>query len=85
VLDLARRLHADGRTVVAVLHDLHLAFRYATHLVMMRDGEVVAQGDPVAVVTPALVEHVFDLPCRVIADPETGTPIVIPLATRVAR
>ncbi|MQW75268.1 ATP-binding cassette domain-containing protein [Nocardioides sp. dk4132] len=80
VLELARRLRREGRTVVAVLHELHLAFRYAEHLVVMRDGAVVATGDPREVVTAALVEEVYDLPCRIITDPVSGTPIVIPLA-----
>jgi ABC-type cobalamin/Fe3+-siderophores transport system ATPase subunit len=80
VLELARRLRHEGRTVVAVLHELHLAFRYAEHLVVMRDGVVVATGDPRDVVTAALVEEVYDLPCRIITDPVSGTPIVIPLA-----
>ena len=66
--------------MVAVLHELHLAFRYAEHLVVMRDGAVVATGDPRDVVTAALVEEVYDLPCRIITDPVSGTPIVIPLA-----
>ena len=47
VLDLLRRLRAErGRTVVAVLHDLNQAARYADHLVAMRDGAVVAAGPP---------------------------------------
>ena len=58
VLRLAQRLHRDGVTVVAVLHDLHLAFRYATHLVFMKDGEIVAQGAPRDVVTADLIERV---------------------------
>lgn len=81
VLNLARRLHREGRTVVAVLHELHLAFRYATHLVVMSSGRIVAQGDPREVVTPQLIEDVFDLPCQVVPDPVTGTPMVIPLET----
>lgn len=80
VLDLAAHLHREGRTVVAVLHDLHLAFRYATHLVVMKDGAVVAQGPTRQVVTAELVEQVFDVPCRIITDPESGTPIVVPLS-----
>ena len=79
VLRLAQRLHRDGVTVVAVLHDLHLAFRYATHLVFMKDGEVVAQGAPRDVVTAELIERVFSVPCRIIDDPETETPLVIPM------
>ena len=79
VLRLAQRLHRDGVTVVAVLHDLHLAFRYATHLVFMKDGEVVAQGAPRDVVTAELIERVFSVPCRIIDDPETESPLVIPV------
>jgi iron complex transport system ATP-binding protein len=79
VLDLCARLHREqGRTLVAVLHDLNHAARYATHLIAMRDGEVVAEGEPARVVTAGLVEKVFGLPCRVIEDPEAGTPLVIP-------
>ena len=64
VLRLADRLQRAGTTVVAVLHDLHLAFRYATHLVFMKDGQILAQGEPTQVVTPELVERVFAVPCR---------------------
>lgn len=83
VLDLCARLHEEqGRTLVAVLHDLHQAARYATHLVAMRDGRVVAAGDPRRIVTAELVQEVFGLPCRVIEDPETGAPLVLPAARR---
>ncbi|ASQ93818.1 ABC transporter [Streptomyces sp. 11-1-2] len=83
VLDLCAQLHEEqGRTLVAVLHDLNHAARYATHLIAMRGGEVVAEGAPGDVVTAEQVERVFGLPCQVIDDPETGTPLVIPAARR---
>nr|WP_245218941.1 ABC transporter ATP-binding protein [Rubellimicrobium aerolatum] len=79
VLALVRRLNRDlGRTVVMVLHDIGLACRYADHLVAMRDGCILAEGTPEAVVTPATIRAVFGLEARVIPDPETGTPLVIP-------
>ncbi|SKB09398.1 ABC transporter ATP-binding protein [Aeromicrobium choanae] len=78
VLDLCRSLQQDGSTVVAVLHDLNLAFRYADHLVVLSGGRIVAQGPPTEVVTAELVEDVFDVPCRLLPDPETGTPMIIP-------
>ncbi|TDC46757.1 ABC transporter ATP-binding protein, partial [Actinomadura sp. KC345] len=78
VLDLCAALHEEGRTVVAVLHDLNHAARYATHMIAMRDGRIVAEGEPSAVVTAELVEDVFRIPCQVIDCPETGTPLVIP-------
>lgn len=83
VLDLCARLHEEqGRTLVAVLHDLNHAARYATHLMAMRDGRVVAEGPPGEVVTARLVEEVFGMPCRVIDDPESGTPLVVPAARK---
>jgi iron complex transport system ATP-binding protein len=82
VLDLCAELHERGRTLVAVLHDLNHACRYATHLIAMRDGAVVAQGDPAEIVDAALVEDVFGLPCQVVPCPETGAPMVVPAARR---
>ncbi|MGK9149213.1 ABC transporter ATP-binding protein [Plantibacter flavus] len=80
LLDLFTRLNREGgRTLVAVLHDLNQAARYATHLIAMRDGHVVAQGAPADIVTAELVEEVFGLRCRIIDDPESHTPLVIPL------
>lgn len=82
VLDLCADLHAGGEhTLVAVLHDLNQACRYATNLVVMRPGgTVAAQGDPSRIVTAELVEDVFGLRCRVVDDPETGTPMIVPAA-----
>ncbi|MEV6802337.1 ABC transporter ATP-binding protein [Micromonospora rifamycinica] len=78
VLDLCADLHEQGRTVVAVLHDLNHACRYATELIVMREGRVLAQGAPAEVMTAELVETVFAMPCRVMTDPETQTPMVVP-------
>jgi iron complex transport system ATP-binding protein len=79
VLELCAQLHEErGYTVVAVLHDLNQACRYATHLIAMKDGAVVARGRPADIVTAELVEEVFGLRCRVLPDPEAGTPMVVP-------
>ncbi|MFF7204546.1 ABC transporter ATP-binding protein [Streptomyces sp. NPDC008141] len=79
VLDLMRRLnHERGRTVVAVLHDLNQAARYADHLVAMKAGRIVAEGHPSQVVTAALVREVFGLESVVVPDPVTGSPLVVP-------
>ncbi|MCM8555560.1 ABC transporter ATP-binding protein [Streptomyces sp. STCH 565 A] len=83
VLDLCAELHEEqGRTLVAVLHDLNHAARYATHLIALREGEIIAEGAPKDVVTADLVERVFGLRCQVIDDPETGTPLVVPAARK---
>lgn len=79
LLELIHALHREGgRTVVAVLHDLNQACRYATHIVAMRDGEVVIEGAPADVVTSETVREVFGLDVTVVPDPLTGSPMVVP-------
>ncbi len=84
ILDLCADLNEQGRTLVAVLHDLNQATRYATHLIAMKAGKVVEAGDPLTIITASLVEDVYGLRCEVIPDPQTGTPLVVP-AARVSR
>jgi iron complex transport system ATP-binding protein len=80
VLELVARLHAErGRTVVVVLHDLNLAARYAQRLVAVRDGRLVTSGPPAEVLSEQLLADVFDLEARVVPDPVTGTPMVVPV------
>ena len=73
-----------NRTIVAVLHDLNQAARYADRLVAMKDGRVVAVGPPEEVVTEELVGEVFELPVQVVGDPVTGTPMVVPTGSRAS-
>lgn len=82
LLDLLSDLNAQGRTIVAILHDLNHACRYASHLVAMKDGAVVASGLPGDIVTADFVSAVFDLSAVVVPDPLTGTPMVVPRTRR---
>ncbi|GGL20717.1 cobalamin/Fe3+-siderophore ABC transporter ATP-binding protein [Sphaerisporangium melleum] len=83
VLQLVTRLRDEaGRTVVMVLHDLNLAARHSDRLIAMRDGRVVAAGTPHEVMTEPVLDEVFDLEAKVIPDPVTATPLVVPIAIR---
>jgi iron complex transport system ATP-binding protein len=82
LLDLFSELNIDqGTTIVAVLHDLNHACRFADEVIAMKAGSIVAKGHPAEVVTAELVEEVYGLRCQIIDDPETGTPLVIPRAS----
>ena len=76
VTDLNRR---HGTTVAIVLHDLNLAARYADNVIAMKAGAVAAVGSPRDVVTEELVRDVFGLESRVIPDPVSATPLIIPI------
>jgi len=79
LMELFTDLNRVGHTVVAVLHDLNQAARFGTHLIAMKDGAVVAEGQPADIVTAELVEEVFGLRCLVVPDPVAGTPHVVPI------
>lgn len=79
VLTLLKRLVTARRaTIVAVLHDLNHAARYADHIVMMHDGGIFASGSPADVMTVENVGKVFDVDVTILPDPETGAPFCIP-------
>ncbi|MEV0693952.1 ABC transporter ATP-binding protein [Streptomyces sp. NPDC050388] len=79
VLELVRSLAAQGRTPVLVLHDLTTACRYADHMIALKDGAVVAQGAPSAIVSPALVRELYGVESAILTDPVHGTPVICPL------
>ncbi|MBW3578133.1 MAG: ABC transporter ATP-binding protein [Actinobacteria bacterium] len=80
VLDLLAELNrTHGRTIVMVLHDLNQAARHSHHLVAMHDGEIAAEGPPAEVVTTNTVRRVFGVDSRILDDPVTGTPLVVPV------
>lgn len=68
-----------GKTVVAVLHDLNQAARYADHIILLKGGRVSATGRPSDVICQETIADVFGLRSLVIRDPVAGTPLCIPL------
>src|SRR5919112_1808445 len=81
VLDLLTDLNrARGTAIVMVLHDLNMAARYADNLVAMTAGRVHASGSPGDVLTAANVRAVFGLDCRVVVDPTSGAPLMLPIS-----
>jgi iron complex transport system ATP-binding protein len=86
VLDLVTDLNRSrGTTVAIVLHDLNLAARYADHVIAMKGGCIVAEGPAPVVVTEELVFNVFGLESRVVPDPISGTPLIVPIGRHHAR
>lgn len=79
VLRLCRQITANGRTVLAVLHDLNQAARYADELVVMHHGKIVAQGAPHDILTTELITDVFGMESMIGSDPWSGTPMVVPV------
>ena len=74
---LLATLNAErGATVLFVSHDLGLAARHASRLVVLHRGRIAADGPPADVLTPALLHDVYGVEARIRADADTGSPSV---------
>lgn len=77
LMELMRTMNEQGKTVIVVLHDLNQACRYCDHLVVLKRGQLMAQGSPEEVFTERLLQEVFDLDAVVINDPIASSPMCI--------
>ena len=76
ILRLVRRLNEEfGMTVVMVLHDVNQALHYSDEVVALASGRIVAPGSPEDIVTPELLEQVYDVSLRVVS--VDGKPFVL--------
>jgi len=79
VLKLLQQLNEEqGRTIVMVVHDLNHATRYAHHMVAIKSGKIVAEGEPAKVTTKEVLREVFGIEADILFDPRTGVPLCLP-------
>ncbi|MER6696577.1 zinc ABC transporter ATP-binding protein AztA [Streptomyces griseus] len=64
IADVLAEVTKEGVTVVQATHDLEAA-RAAGHLLLLRDGRLLAEGDPGALLTDDAIAEVWQLPRRV--------------------
>jgi iron complex transport system ATP-binding protein len=78
VMNIIRNL-VDKKVITALMavHDLNLASRYSDRMIMMKDGKIVAAGEPSYVLTPENIESVYHVEAAVRRQSET--PYIIPL------
>lgn len=70
ILALLQRQAEAGKGVVAILHDLQYAVRFADHLVLLHAGKLYAQGSAEDVITPANLAHVYGIDANLFKDEE---------------
>ncbi len=61
VMDLIRAFAHGGAIVIAVLHDLQAAARWADCIVVMRDGQVYSNGPPASAITGTMLTDVYGI------------------------
>lgn len=77
VMDLVKKETQKRNIVtVVVLHDINIALRHADHIIMLKDGDLIANGDPKKVITPENIAQVYGVKSRV-EKCSLGTPQVL--------
>ncbi|AUX98609.1 ABC transporter ATP-binding protein [Salmonella enterica] len=66
VMDLVRRdTQAQNRVTIVVAHDINIALRHGDHVLMLKDGRLVASGAPETVITAERLAEVYRVRGRV--------------------
>lgn len=79
VVSLMKDLAGAGRTIIGVFHDLNLAAHSCDRLIMIKEGQLVADGPPADVLTPERIRQVYGARVVVCRHPVTGTPYLMPV------
>jgi iron complex transport system ATP-binding protein len=75
-LDLMQVVSGLGKTVIAALHDLNIASTFCDEVVVIHRGRIVAAGAPETVLTPPLIDRIFQVTSRIATEAETGTRVM---------
>ncbi|MGV0909509.1 heme ABC transporter ATP-binding protein [Martelella sp. FOR1707] len=78
IMRLARDFCRAGGGVIAIMHDLNLTALFADHVVLMREGQVIAAGSPKDTITDDNLHAVFATRLSVSQKPKDDTPFVLP-------
>ena len=78
ILKLIRKLNREyGITIVMVLHDINQSLYYSDEIIAMKDGKIIAQGEPEKIITNELVHSVYGVDLNI--QNVDGKPFVIPV------
>jgi iron complex transport system ATP-binding protein len=79
VLELVQSLNKeDGITIVMVLHDINYATRYADELIVIKEGNLFARGNPGEIINHEILKEVFNVEAEINQDKGTGKPVFYP-------
>ena len=84
ILNLAADFASRGGVVLAVLHDINLASRFADEVIAIKGGRLVAQGAPSEVLCEAGICEIFDVALCVNRTPACRRPFVLPFPSAQA-
>jgi iron complex transport system ATP-binding protein len=76
-LTVARELVKTNTVLIAIMHDINLSIQYADKLFFLKQGELVASGKPLDILSEQLIKHVFEVNTKIITNPVDGSPLMV--------
>jgi iron complex transport system ATP-binding protein len=72
IFSMAAELVREKKGVLAVIHNLNIAARYCSRLILLNRGAIAASGEPEAVLKPEILEPVYGVKCGISRNTATG-------------
>lgn len=84
ILNLVRTLNREyGMTIIMVLHDMNQSLYYSDEIIAMKDGKIIAQGEPEKIITPELIRKVYDVDLAI--SMVDGKPFILPIQEKITK
>lgn len=77
LLETIRSLITSNLVVIMIVHDINWALAYANEVYFMKEGHLVANGNPLHIINEELMQKVFDIQCKIIQIPGQSNPVVV--------
>ena len=81
---IVKTMESKSAAVLITMHDLTLAAQYCTHLIMLSNGGIHAQGMPTDVLSTKNIEEVYGTSVDILSHPDRDTPIILPKSTHTS-
>lgn len=77
LLEAIRSLITSNLVVIMIVHDINWALAYANEVYFMKEGHLVANGNPLHIINEELMQKVFDIQCKIVQVPGQSNPVVV--------
>ena len=77
LLQTIQQFISDDMVVIMVVHDINWALAYADKVYLIKEGNLIAQGNPIEIITPSLISEVFNINSQLINVPGENKMVVV--------
>jgi len=77
LLETIKSIVSSNLVVIMIVHDINWALAYADEVYFLKDGQLIANGEPIRVVNERLIEEVFHVNSKIVQVPHQSYPVVV--------